>query len=196
VKFIEINNFVIMQVGITPNELEITEKAIWNCLDKDGFVNKPIILNKNQELKDYTSDEVVQKYIQNQCIGYITGNVCYNPCTGNVAARVSLSDKFLMRTHFDNWQIQYDKETGDFDYIACELFSELDSNDKEDEYEQYKKNRTGLFRGTGYLRHHSVAQGKLSGMRSHSGRRRCRSGLRAAGPQGKGDKNRRLQNLH
>lgn len=128
-KFVEIDDFEIMRVGKTRNDLVITEDSIYNCYKNRGFVNRPIILNRNQEFKDYTNDEIVNKFTQDQCIGYITENVNYNPWTGILTARVGLLDKFAQRTHFDNWQIKYDKETGNFEYCACELFSE----DEDDE---------------------------------------------------------------
>jgi hypothetical protein len=133
--FVEINDFAIMNVGKTENELIITEDAMWDCIEKDGFVNKPIILNKEQELSDYRNKRKVNKFYEDNCIGYITGNIRFCPSIKCVTARVSILESFADRTHFDNWQIQYYKETGLFNYVACELFGEEELNNEENEVE-------------------------------------------------------------
>ena len=51
---------ILMKKGITDNDFEITEEMILKSLNT--FVNKPIVFNNKQSLKDYTNDEIVTKF--------------------------------------------------------------------------------------------------------------------------------------
>lgn len=126
-RFIKVTNFEIMRVGKTQNTLKITKSAIQKCMKLYGFNNAPIVFNNNQEFKDYRDNDTVDNFQREKCIGVIIGDIVFDELSGSVFASVMLQEEFRSRKHFDNWQIDYDKEDDDFKYCACELFSPEES---------------------------------------------------------------------
>ena len=115
---------VLMNVMRTENNFDITEEQILNSLN--SFINKPVVLNKNQEMKDYRCKDLKQlnkeraigliktaKYDQNakQVIGIVQiykDEDCYN----------------YFKPKYDNWQITFENNVEDnkFEFNAVEFF--------------------------------------------------------------------------
>lgn len=108
---------VLMKKGVTDNGFEITEEMILNSLD--SFKNKPIVLNQNQFLKDYTDNNNVTKFNDENCIGVInSAEYIDDKVIGDV---VYFRDDFGQE-EFDNWQIELSEDKKSFNYCSCEVF--------------------------------------------------------------------------
>jgi hypothetical protein len=123
----EVKTFILMEVAITPNGVEITSKMIENSLST--FANKPIVYNKQEKLKDYRDDEIVKSFNEEFCIGYIQDDVVFenNIVTATVFFLDDLFENIIDSSVFekngkDNWQIIVNENGKGFVYAACELF--------------------------------------------------------------------------
>jgi hypothetical protein len=110
---------ILMRKGITDNGLNITEEMILNSLDT--FINKPIVLNYKQKLKNYTENETVSEFNKTNAVGYII-SANYNKENGLVEGEVSFKHNKCIRDKFDNWQIELSKDKKSFVYCSCEIF--------------------------------------------------------------------------
>lgn len=110
---------ILMTEGLTQNGLNITKEMILNSLIT--FMNKPVVLNYNEELKDYTNEEVVKEFNKKHIIGIIH-TAEYNP-NGYVEGNVVFSDENYAKDKFDNWQIELSDDKNSFVYCSCEIFS-------------------------------------------------------------------------
>lgn len=119
--YCKVEDFIIMKAGTTINGLIISNQMIEDAYDT--FKNIPIVYNPFQTLKDYRDSSVVENYYREKCVGWITENeVVHNIADGIVTATVYLHTGLSDRKCFDNWLIDYDKESNSFKYRACELF--------------------------------------------------------------------------
>lgn len=110
---------ILMYKTVTPNGLDITEEMILNSLHT--FKNKPLVLNKNQELKNYTNDEVVEKFNKDYEIGMVV-SAEYNKENGIVEGEVIFRDTKYARDEFDNWQITLSDDKKSFILNSIEIF--------------------------------------------------------------------------
>ena len=108
---------VLMTKGKTVNDLDVTEEMILNSLHT--FKNKPIILNNNQFLTNYTDDEIVQEFNKDHEIGII---VSANYKEETVEGEVIFEDTKYARDEFDNWQIELSEDGKSFLLKAIEIF--------------------------------------------------------------------------
>lgn len=125
---VEIRNFKIMDIGVeNANGFVITEKALLDCLHKDGFCQKPIVYNRNQFFKDYRDDKIVKQYCEEKYIGIINDDIVYDYETKEVTATVLIDNDFINKKAYDNWLIDNictnnKKEIESFTYTFCEIF--------------------------------------------------------------------------
>jgi len=110
---------VLMRVGVSDSGLDITEEMILNSLDT--FEGKPVILNKNQELKDYTNNKIVKEFQRANCIGVVT-DAKYNKDNKVIIGLVSYNSDEYDNCCYDNWQIDYEKGDNKFVFCAVEIF--------------------------------------------------------------------------
>lgn len=109
-RFVKIPNFELMKKGTTMNGLTLNEDIIEESVIHNVFDNAPIIYNEHQTLKDYRDEEIVENFYREKCIGVILPDtVDFNGF--DVIGDVMLLEEFKNRTHFDNWYIEYDKES-------------------------------------------------------------------------------------
>lgn len=114
---------VLMNVMITKNNYDITEEQILNSLD--SFIDKPIILNKNQEMKDYCKD--LKQLNKERTIGIIK-TAKYDKNTKQVIRIVQIykdEDYYnYFKPKYDNWQISFENNVNNnkFEFIAVEFF--------------------------------------------------------------------------
>lgn len=108
-----------MMEGSTPNDLNITKDMILNSLDT--FKNKPIVFNNKQSLRDYTDDEIVNKFNSQHCVGIIK-SAEYNS-KGYVEGNVIYYDSEYAKDEFDNWQIEVCEDKQSFVYCSAEVFT-------------------------------------------------------------------------
>ena len=115
---------VLMNVMRTENNFEITEEQILNSLD--SFKGKPVILNKNQEMKDYRCKDLKQLN-KERAIGLIK-SVKYDKNTKQVIGIVQIykdEDYYnYFKPKYDNWQITFENNVNDnkFEFNAVELY--------------------------------------------------------------------------
>ena len=121
-KFVKIDNFVLMKTGKTQNDLELESNVIQESVNRHCFDNTPVVFNLDQDFKDYRDKDTVISFIEKNEIGFIIPNTGKFDGT-YVTGDVMLQEEFANRTHFDNWMIVYDKDKGYFNYNSCELFS-------------------------------------------------------------------------
>jgi hypothetical protein len=116
----EIVRMIVMRAEETANGLMITEEAILNSLDT--FINKPIVFNDKQTLKDYTVDEMVDKYNSEHVMGIILGNLELKD--GKVYADVAIWDNYpeKFKPEYDNWCIQLNDDKKSFTLCSVEFF--------------------------------------------------------------------------
>jgi hypothetical protein len=116
-----------MEVGKTPNGLELDRETIELSIVHRVFDNAPIVFNENQNFKDYRDNDNIEKYFIEKVVGVIIPDtVDFNGY--DVTADVMLLEKFANRTHFDNWCIEYEKDDSYFKYRQCELFDTNEDN--------------------------------------------------------------------
>ena len=114
---------ILMKAMRTENNLDITENQILNSLD--SFINKPVVLNKNQEMKDYSKD--LKQLNKEHTIGIIK-SVKYDKNTKQVIGIVQIyrnKDYYkYFKPKYDNWQITFEKNVKDnkFEFNAVEFF--------------------------------------------------------------------------
>ena len=115
---------ILMDAMRTENNLDITEEQILNSLD--SFVDKPVILNKKQEMKDYRG-ECSEQFNKEHTIGIIK-TVRYDKNTKQVIGIVQIyknKDYYkYFKLKYDNWQITFENNVSDnkFEFNAVELF--------------------------------------------------------------------------
>lgn len=107
---------ILMREGLTPS-MDITKEMILNSLD--SFINKPIIFNNKQTLKDYIDNEIVFKFNLDYCVGIIK-SVEYNP-KGYVEGKVIYYNMSHIKNEFDDWQIELSEDSKSFNYCSCEI---------------------------------------------------------------------------
>ena len=117
---------VLMDVMSTENNFNITEEQILNSLP--SFINKPVVLNKKQEMKDYRiKDEDLKQLNKERTIGIIK-TVGYDKNRKQVIGIVHIyknKDYYkYFKPKYDNWQITFENSVNDnkFEFIAVELF--------------------------------------------------------------------------
>lgn len=111
---------VIMELGETANGLNITKEMILSSINT--FSMKPIVFNDREVLKDYTNDEIVDKFNNENVIGLIRGGV---EIVGNeVYAEILILDKYVdkWKGKYDNWCIQLNEDKTKFELISIECF--------------------------------------------------------------------------
>ena len=108
---------LLMREGVTQNGFNITREMILNSLDT--FINKPIVLNKGQELNDYTNSEEVNLFNREHVIGVIN-SVEY--IDGVVMGEVVFYQTDNIKKEYDNWQINMSDDKKSFEYCSVELF--------------------------------------------------------------------------
>ena len=115
---------VLMNVMRTENNFDITEEQILNSLD--SFIDKPVVLNKNQEMKDYRCKDLKQLN-KERAIGLIK-TAKYNKNTKQVIGIVQIyknKDYYkYFKPKYDNWQITFENNVNDnkFELNAVEFF--------------------------------------------------------------------------
>ena len=126
-RFKKVCMFELMKVGKTQNGLELDREVIEESVANRVFDNAPIVLNDNQNFKDYRNNNEVDIFTRKEIIGVILPDtVDFNGYS--VTADVMLLEEFANRTHFDNWCIEYEKGDLYFKYGHCELFSTNEEN--------------------------------------------------------------------
>ena len=117
---------ILMNAMRRENNLDITEEQILNSVD--SFIDKPVILNKKQEMKDYRiKDEDLKQLNKERTIGIIK-TVRYDKNTKQVIGIVWIyknKDYYkYFKLKYDNWQITFENSVNDnkFEFIAVELF--------------------------------------------------------------------------
>ena len=112
---------VLMDVMRTENNFDITEEQILNSLE--SFIDKPVVLNKKQEMKDYTKD--LKQLNKEHTIGIIK-SVKYDKNTKQVIGIVQIyknKDYYkYFKPKYDNWQITFENNNNKFEFNAVELF--------------------------------------------------------------------------
>ena len=114
---------ILMEAMRTENNLDVTEEQILNSLD--SFIDKPVVLNKKQEIKDYTKD--LKQLNKEHAIGIIK-TAKYDKDTKQVIGIVQIyknKDYYkYFKPKYDNWQITFENSVNDnkFEFIAVELF--------------------------------------------------------------------------
>ena len=114
---------ILMEAMRTGNNLAITEEQILNSLD--SFIDKPVILNKKQEMKDYTKN--LKQLNKEHTIGIIK-TAKYDKNTKQVIGIVQIyKDKDYykyFKPKYDNWQITFENndDYNKFNFIAVEIF--------------------------------------------------------------------------
>lgn len=112
-------HMMLMDVMTTANGLEITEEMILNSLD--SFINKPVVLNLNQECKDYNDKEMVNNFNKEKTIGVII-EAEYNRGLKQVAGNVIWYDVQHIKYKYDNWQIEVSDDGMSFCLNCVEVF--------------------------------------------------------------------------
>ena len=116
---------ILMNAMRTENNFDITEELILNSLD--SFIDKPVVLNKKQEIKDYRiKDEDLKQLNKERTIGIIK-TAKYDKNTKQVIGIVHIykvEDYYnYFKPKYDNWQITFENNINDkFEFIAVELF--------------------------------------------------------------------------
>ena len=115
---------ILMDAMRTENNLDITEEQILNSLD--SFVDKPIILNKKQEMKDYRMKEKDLKQLNKERTIGIIKTVRYDKNTKQVVGIVQIyknKDYYkYFKLKYDNWQITFENNNNKFEFVAVEIF--------------------------------------------------------------------------
>ena len=116
---------ILMNAMRTENNFDITEELILNSLD--SFIDKQVVLNKKQEIKDYRiKDEDLKQLNKERTIGIIK-TVRYDKNTKQVIGIVQIyknKDYYkYFKLKYDNWQITFeDSQYNKFEFNAVELF--------------------------------------------------------------------------
>ena len=116
---------ILMDAMRTENNLDITEEQILNSLD--SFVDKPVILNKKQEMKDYRIKEKDLKQLNKERTIGIIKTVRYDKNTKQVIGIVQIyknKDYYkYFKLKYDNWQITFENNNDNkFEFVAVEIF--------------------------------------------------------------------------
>lgn len=112
---------LIMIIGMTQNNLDLTKEMVENSLD--SFAHVPIVWNKQQEFKDYR-EENIENYKNEIAIGII----CEEPNIiiegNNVYADIFIFPQYkdLWKGKFDNWSIQFNEDRTKFTLCSIEVF--------------------------------------------------------------------------
>ncbi len=128
IDLIKVHNFKLMDAGTTVNGLTITEAMLDEAVKSNLFDNKRIVLNKNEQFKDYRNKEVVERYKHKNIVGSILSGTAVKHINDDgysyVDATVLISDEFKDKKGYDNWVIDYDEEKSPYflDYNFCEIF--------------------------------------------------------------------------
>ena len=115
---------VLMNVMRTENNFDITEEQILNSLD--SFIDKPVVLNKNQDIKDYRCVDLKQLN-KERAIGLIK-TAKYDQNAKQVIGIVQIykdEDYYnYFKPKYNNWQITFENnvDNNKFEFNAVELF--------------------------------------------------------------------------
>jgi hypothetical protein len=110
---------LIMIIGMTQNNWELTREMIDNSLD--SFANKPIVWNEKQNFKDYRD---MENYKQCKVIGMICEEANILIENNNVYADILLFDRCCgeWKGKFDNWRLTIDNDWKSFKLDSIEVF--------------------------------------------------------------------------
>ena len=116
---------ILMEAMRTENNLDVTEEQILNSLG--SFIDKPVVLNKKQEIKDYRIKEKDLKQLNKEHTIGIIKTVKYDKDTKQVIGIVQIyknKDYYkYFKPKYDNWQITFeDSKYNKFELNAVELF--------------------------------------------------------------------------
>ena len=114
---------ILMNAMRTENNFDITEELILNSLD--SFIDKPVVLNKKQEMKDYRIKEKDLKQLNKENAIGIIKTVRYDKDTKQVIGIVQIyknKDYYkYFKLKYDNWQINFENNNK-FEFVAVEIF--------------------------------------------------------------------------
>ena len=117
---------ILMNAMRIENNFDITEELILNSLD--SFIDKPVVLNKKQEIKDYKIKEEDLKQLNKERTIGIIKTVRYDKNRKQVIGIVQIyknKDYYkYFKLKYDNWHITFENSVNDnkFEFIAVELF--------------------------------------------------------------------------
>ena len=107
---------VLMDISNGHN-IEITREMVDNSIDT--FVDKPVVYNPNQELKDYTNDKIVKDFYCDNVVGFITGVKIVDK---QVIGEVIWYNDIYIRDKYNNWNIQLTDDRSEFVFCGVEIF--------------------------------------------------------------------------
>lgn len=92
---------LIMEIIKTPNGFVLTKEMVENSLDT--FINAPVVLNINQQIKDYSDKNWYRD--NTRVVGYIKGNI-------NIRGNEVFADLLMFtddwKGKYSNWVITFD----------------------------------------------------------------------------------------
>jgi len=112
---------LIMTIGMTENNWELTREMIENSLE--SFYNAPIVWNEKSEYKDYNN---IDNYKNCKVIGIIPENSKIVIEDNNVYADIKLFKEYskmdLWKDKYNNWCILFDDSKIKFKLESIEVF--------------------------------------------------------------------------
>lgn len=114
----KIKDALIMNIGTTENNIEITKKMVKRSIN--SFLNVPIVHNREQAKKSYGN--IDEEYLKGKVIGVI---VSKPKVKGNkVVADIELRDEcaHLWKGRYANWCIQLFDDMKSFTAMSIEVF--------------------------------------------------------------------------
>lgn len=112
---------LIMRIGLTQNNWELTEQMVRNSLET--FRGVPIVWNQKEEFKDYSGD--MKDYKKEKVIGMVLvdGDIIIEE--NKVYADIILLHdeyRYLWKGKFDNWCILLNEDGSAFKLYSIEVF--------------------------------------------------------------------------
>lgn len=113
---------LIMTIGITANNWELTKEMVENSLD--SFYLVPIVWNKRQEFKTYRDDYFTDYFEKCIAVGCISDCKRIEIVGNEVYADIVVRDEYnyLWKGKFDNWCIQPSDDKKSFKLCSIEVF--------------------------------------------------------------------------
>jgi hypothetical protein len=107
-----IEKALIMNIGKTANDFNLTKEMVLNSIE--SFKNKPIIYNKQQELKHCTEDIVIGFILEKEV----------KVTDLEVFADIFVFDEYknLWDGKYNNWSIQLSDSENKFQLLSIEVF--------------------------------------------------------------------------
>lgn len=94
----------LMTIGISDSGINITKEMVENSIDT--FIDKPVVLNYNQEVSDYRGLDI-DKWNKERTVGIITSiEIKENKVLGDV---IWYDEKYI-KNKYDNWQISFEEK--------------------------------------------------------------------------------------